>query len=300
MVHRPKYDDWSWSKGKLDPGEPWCVAAARETFEETGLQVRLGMPLPSTTFRVLDRDGSPATKKVRYWAAEVVGGNGYLEHEIDQVDWLDAARATERLDYAQDREQLRAILRADRIGQLVTWPLAIVRHGEALPRSAWKSVDAHRPLVEAGHQQSAGIARVLAAYGIERLVSSPSTRCVDTVAPYAVHVGGHLDLVKGLSEEGFEAKGPRRAVRTVRRALADGVPAALCSHGPVLPTMLSAMLARLAPTRDQVGGAEATLAEAVDLGMDKGEVLVAHVVGFAEHAQIVAVERIPPDTDSRQ
>ena len=76
LVHRPKYDDWSWAKGKLDPGEQPCVAAARETLEETGLQVRLGRPLPSSVYPVLDPEGAPATKEVHYWAAKVVGGSG--------------------------------------------------------------------------------------------------------------------------------------------------------------------------------------------------------------------------------
>ncbi len=97
-----------------------------------------------------------------------------------------------------------------------------------------------------------------------------------------------------MSEEGFETRGPKRAVRAVRQALQLGVPAAICSHGPVLPTVLGALLSRMAHVRDQIALAEATLVEAVDLGMDKGEILVAHVVGVAEHAQIVAVERISP------
>ena len=71
-----KYDDWSWAKGKLDPGEEWPVAAARETAEETGLDVHLGMPLPTAEYTVLDRDRRPRDKQVRYWAAEVVGGDG--------------------------------------------------------------------------------------------------------------------------------------------------------------------------------------------------------------------------------
>ena len=66
LVHRPKYDDWSWSKGKLDPGETFQVAATRETLEETGLHVRLGMPLPPTAYRVLDSHGRPTVKHVHY------------------------------------------------------------------------------------------------------------------------------------------------------------------------------------------------------------------------------------------
>ena len=297
LVHRPKYDDWSWTKGKLEPDEPWAVAAVRETAEETGLAVRLGLPLPPTAYRVLDRLGRPATKHVRYWAAEVLGGAGDLEHEIDEVRWLDPIAATERLDYVHDREQLRAILRADRRGDLSCWPLAIVRHSQALPRSAWHHPDPERPLTELGVRQAAVAGGVLAAYGIERLVTSPSVRCVDTLAPYAARLGRALEPVKGLSEEGFESRGPKRAVRAVRTLLHDGTPAALCSHGPVLPTVLGALLPRMAPAQDQIGAAEATLVEATDLGMDKGEVLLAHVVGLAEQARIVAVERIPPLDD---
>ncbi|HQV84172.1 MAG TPA: NUDIX domain-containing protein, partial [Ornithinibacter sp.] len=59
LVHRPRYDDWSWAKGKLDPGEDWAVAAVRETVEETGLVVRLGPPLPEARYTLLGRDGTP-------------------------------------------------------------------------------------------------------------------------------------------------------------------------------------------------------------------------------------------------
>ena len=82
LVHRPKYDDWAWPKGKLDPDEEWPAAAVRETHEETALEVRLGRPLPAAAYTVLDRDGEPATKEVRYWAAEVTGGGGPLANEI--------------------------------------------------------------------------------------------------------------------------------------------------------------------------------------------------------------------------
>ncbi|MBK8470425.1 MAG: NUDIX hydrolase [Actinomycetales bacterium] len=294
LVHRPRYDDWAWSKGKLEVDEPWPSAAVRETLEETGLQVRLGIPLPPTSYRVLDRDGLPDTKHVRYWAAEVTGGEGVLENEIDQVVWLDTLAANERLDYAHDREQLRALLRAEHNGTLRTWPLLIVRHALALPRGAWRRDDDVRPLSELGQAQSLTAATVLAAYGIRTLVTSPSTRCVDTLSPYAVQQGLELVLRPGLSEEGFMARGPKRVSRAVRRLMSAGEPAAMCSHGPVLPSMLEALLYRLAPSDEQAPGTEATLIEAADLGLDKGEILVAHVAGIAEHAKIVAVERVAP------
>ena len=128
LVHRPRYDDWSWPKGKLDPDEQFPVAGARETEEETGLVVRLGIPLPPAHYTFLDYRGIPATKEVRYWAAQVIGGSGRLVNEIDEVAWLDAATAHGRLDYSRDRVQLRALMAAHDAGALATWPLVVVRH----------------------------------------------------------------------------------------------------------------------------------------------------------------------------
>ena len=97
LVHRPRYDDWSWAKGKLDPGEEWPVAAGRETEEETGLVVRLGPPLPESRYVVLDRGDDSAARanqvqadlalgraaaQVRQWDGDDSGcGNGGGRHE---------------------------------------------------------------------------------------------------------------------------------------------------------------------------------------------------------------------------
>ena len=140
-MHRPRYDDWSWPKGKLDKDEDWAAAAARETEEETGHTVRLGVPLPSSSYPFLDRDGSMQTKEVHYWAAEVIGGNGKLVNEIDEVAWLGVGEAHARLHYARDRTQLRAVAALHHDGNLETWPLVIVRHARALPRSSWHKAD---------------------------------------------------------------------------------------------------------------------------------------------------------------
>ena len=77
-MHRPRYDDWSWAKGKLDPGEEWPVAAVREVAEETSLRVHLRRPLPTSTYPIGSLSGL-ATKEVRYWVAEVVGDTGAAE-----------------------------------------------------------------------------------------------------------------------------------------------------------------------------------------------------------------------------
>ena len=292
LVHRPKYDDWSWAKGKLDPGEEWPVAATRETAEETGLDVHLGMPLPAASYTVLDRTGVPATKQVRYWAAEVVGGEGRLVNEIDEVAWLDVLTAHDKLDYARDRDQLRAVVRADAAGRLTTWPLAVVRHAKARPRGTWTPPDPERPLDERGEAQAQAVVPLLRAYGVTRLVSSSSLRCADTLRPYAAAAGLPLRLRDGLSEEGFGAD-PERSARHLRRMLERGAPSALCSHGPVLPSLLGRLLELVDRSADDGDAAARELEAAATDGMAKGEMLVCHVVDTGDAARITAVERYP-------
>ncbi|KRE60079.1 NUDIX domain-containing protein [Nostocoides sp. Soil756] len=290
MVHRPRYDDWSWAKGKLDPGEEWAPAAARETYEETGLVVRLGVPLPEARYTVLARDGSPGEKVVRYWAAEVVGGDGRLVNEIDDVAWLDPRTAHDRLDYARDREQLRALVRHHQGGMLRTWPLMLVRHAHAVARSAWTGEDRLRPLDEAGRARAEALAPVLAAYGVRRLVSSPSVRCTATLAPHAAAFGRRLREREALSEEGYAAD-PTAAVLRLQKIIDRGRPVAVCSHGPVLPALVDALIGLAGgaadPHRDR-------LVEAAADRLAKGEALVCHVAGAGADARVVAVERHLP------
>ena len=176
------------------------------------------------------------------------------------------------------------MVRAHQRGLLVTWPLLVVRHALAIPRSLWKGDDRKRPLSAEGYDQVPFIADALAAYGIASLVSSPSTRCVQTLRSHVARTGMATHLRVGLSEEGFIKKGPKRVVAAVNDLFDAGIPAALCSHGPVLPTVLAALVARLAPSDECVPGTDTVLTEAADLGIDKGEVLVAHVCGIGPDA----------------
>ena len=288
LVHRPKYDDWSWPKGKLDPGEDWPVAAVRETLEETGWRVRLGRPLPTATYRVLDKSGRAGRKEVRYWAAEIAGGSGALENEIDEVAWLDEKQARRRLDYAHDRDQLEAVVAADRAGTLRTWPLAVVRHAKALPRSAWSDPDDRRPLDARGEAQADALVALLAAYGVQRLVSSSSARCIQTLTPYATSTGLKIAAKPDLSEEGF-ADRPQDAPRRVAKLAGSGSPLAVCGHGPVLPSMLEAFGTFADPT--DRAAAEDVVRIGMNGGLAKGEVLVVHLVGWGASAHVVAIER---------
>ncbi len=105
LVHRPKYDDWSFPKGKLDPGEGWEEAALREVEEEIGLRCRLGHELPPTRYR----DSKGRAKVVRYWMMEPLDGEFVPSAEVDEVRWLAPADADRLLSYEHDRELLREV-----------------------------------------------------------------------------------------------------------------------------------------------------------------------------------------------
>ena len=105
LVHRPKYDDWTLPKGKLDPGESFEEAALREVHEETGLRCRLGPELPSSKY--VDPKGR--RKLVRYWQMEPLEGEFAPNKEVDELRWLEPGEARELLSYERDREVLAAL-----------------------------------------------------------------------------------------------------------------------------------------------------------------------------------------------
>ena len=102
LVHRPRYDDWSVPKGKLDAGEDHARAAVREVEEETGLRCTLGPELPSTAY--YDRRRRP--KVVRYWAMIPVAGTFTPTSEVDEARWLPLDDARELVSYERDRAVL--------------------------------------------------------------------------------------------------------------------------------------------------------------------------------------------------
>lgn len=104
LIHRPRYDDWSFPKGKADPGESDEDCALREVREETGLDCFLGAGLPTVSYR---SKGRP--KRVRYWLMEPRSGKFFPHREVDEIEWLGLSEAEERLTYDHDRDLLDAV-----------------------------------------------------------------------------------------------------------------------------------------------------------------------------------------------
>jgi len=271
LVHRPKYDDWSFPKGKLDPGERAAAAAVREAHEETGVRVRLGPPLASQRYPI--RGGM---KTVVYWTARPVDDSpdnldvsAYAPNaEIDDVRWVGVDQAPARLTYPHDAETLAEAVEVRKR----TRTLVVLRHGVAQARKSWGGDDRRRPLVAGGLRQAERLVPVLAAYGVTRMVTSGSTRCTQTLEPYAASVGGKLEVDDLLSEEDASPKRVRRKVADLVAELDEAPKSAgglvLCTHRPVLPWVFDALGLK-------------------DARLEKGEMVVVHL----RHGEVVATER---------
>src|ERR1039458_9015504 len=220
LISRRRYGDWTFPKGKCEPGEHVLETAIREVQEETGLPVILGRPLSHSTY---ERNGLP--KRVDYWAAACREAPSAFvpNEEFDELEWLGVHEAAGRLSYEHDR----AILAMFASGPAQSVPWILVRHASAGSKSRW-----------AGDE----LARPLDARGAAGAVSSAAARCVATVAPYAARTGAKIELEPLFSPD--QADQARAAAR-VSAIAAEGLPTVICAHRENMPVLLQALCARL-------------------------------------------------------
>ncbi|QCU77432.1 NUDIX hydrolase [Citricoccus sp. SGAir0253] len=240
LIHRPDYDDWSWPKGKLDDGETLPECAVREVREEIGLDVELGLPLPSTRYTVGTR-----SKEVWYWAAEASRQSPAADGtEVDRCAWLPAGEALTTLTNASDTVPLEALIAAHRDRLLRTVPFIVLRHAKARPRSSWSRAEGERPLAATGQRQALAVRRLLGAWDPRRVVTSPWRRCVETVTPFVKDTGRGLRENGAFTEKAVRNR-PKRSRKEAAALLAKVRSTVLCTHRPVLPEVLTALADRV-------------------------------------------------------
>ncbi|MEY4312179.1 MAG: hypothetical protein RLZZ571_949 [Actinomycetota bacterium] len=237
LIHRGYRDDWSFPKGKLDPGEHLVGAAIREVREETGFAIQLGIPLPTAHYTK-----NNATKDAYYWNAQLLGGEFVPNDEVDQIKWLPLKKAKDLLTYEHDKEMIEIAAQS-----VQTSPFIVMRHTQAIKRAEWivskdglAEVDASRPLTAVGRMQAGVLVPALAAFGINQLHTSDSRRCRDTVGPYASARSIAIHLEPTLSEERHK-ENPKKAQTRVAQLATTDEAVALCTHRPVMPTVMQSL-----------------------------------------------------------
>jgi 8-oxo-dGTP pyrophosphatase MutT (NUDIX family)/phosphohistidine phosphatase SixA len=284
LIHRPRYDDWSWPKGKIDDGETVPECAVREVQEEIGLTAELGIPLPPIHYHV-----ASGLKVVYYWAVQVNGARIVPDgKEVDSAMWCAPEKAASLLSNPSDVVPLEYLRAAHERAELNTWPLVLVRHAKAKPRSSWTKAEGERPLAATGMRQAKAVGRLLQVWKPLRVVSSPWVRCVTTMMPYVNATGAKVKLVDHLTEH-KHARSPHKTAAVIEALFDKERAVAVCTHRPALPTVMDQLAKHMPPPlRELLPSSQPYLSP--------GEILVCHVAPGTQN-RIVAVEQFKPFDD---
>ena len=241
LVHRSRYDDWSFPKGKAFAGEHVLLTAVREVAEETGTRVALGRRLATTQYLT---SGGP--KRVDYWAGRPVSPGTFIPgDEVDGLSWLPLGAAADQLSYAHDV----AVLEEFAAGPAGTVPVILVRHAGAVGRKAWRQAghtdDLARPLSVKGEAEAEALGQILRCYAPGRVISSGTQRCLATVGPYAARTGATVETEPALTvgeaagDGGADWEPTDAARRWIAGIVTAAEPVVICAHGENLPWLLA-------------------------------------------------------------
>jgi 8-oxo-dGTP diphosphatase len=235
IIHRPKYDDWSFPKGKCEVGENSIACAYRETVEETGFEIRFKEFLGEISY-----SAEGTAKRVKYWSAKFLRQVGTpLQGEVDQVLWKSPNETEELLSRESDREILTRFLGTE----LDTQVLILLRHAKAIAREDWQNEDLDRPLSAIGEQQAKRLISTLTPFGIREIHSSSAVRCYETINPLARALSLDYFFTDSLTEYVF-TKNAARTFKYIDRLLENGEPTLICGHNPILPQYLAEKYSR--------------------------------------------------------
>jgi 8-oxo-(d)GTP phosphatase len=230
IIHRPKYDDWTFPKGKAEIGEPLIACAYREVLEETNIETAFGPYLGEVEY--LTNDGK---KKVSFWSAKVVKEKDFKPNtEVDQLKWVEVTKVKELLTLDTDRKILEQFLQIEPD----TKPLILLRHAKAVTRDEWQGEDDDRPLDSYGQNQAKRLLAMYQVFNLEQIHSSDAVRCYDTVVAIAKGLNIKLEVTGKLSESTFK-KDKEKAFDYAKDLIKLNESVLLCSHNPILPKMLN-------------------------------------------------------------
>lgn len=235
IVHRPRYDDWTLPKGKLDAGETFLEAAMREVKEETGIVGKRARFIGSIGY--VTQAGN--AKVVRWWLTTVKRGSFSPNSEVDQIKWVSFRKGLERLTFRNDR---RVLDRAnDMYNERSAGTIYLVRHGSAGTRSDADPDDSRRSLDKKGKKQAKAIRDMLTAHPVSRIGSSGYARCIATTQPLAKRLGVPVETEGAL----VEGTHPHRLVSLIAELQSES--AVLCSHGDVISDFVGHLFAEGVP-----------------------------------------------------
>ncbi len=271
LVHRPKYDDWSLPKGKLDRGEHPLLGAQREIAEETGFAARPGRRIGSLRYATLT-----GPKRVRYWAFEAAEGAFVASREVDELWWGRLPAALGRLAAERDRQILEQFAADTRR----TRALVVVRHASAGDKKTWQGADAERPLDAAGESRAVTVAALLSAYDVRRAGAAEVLRCRQTLDPFGRAAGVGVSVLPSTTMGAFESD-PARGTAEVAALLEGPGSAAWCGQREVIPDLVAGLMSTW-------GGGSHDASGLADLA--KGALALLHV---DDRSRLVALERLP-------
>ncbi|MBP2437191.1 NUDIX hydrolase [Microbacterium amylolyticum] len=282
LVHRTKYRDFSFPKGKVEGTESLAETAVREIREETGIAGNLGPSLGTVQYRL----PSGRDKTVHYWTVEAREDAVRMStfrpgREIAGIEWATLAEARERLSYPVDGLILDEFEKVVAAGGLGTFPIVLMRHGHAESASKAGGVDADRKLTKRGETQAAGAVGSLVAFGVKGIHSSPATRCVQTMTPLAKTLGREIHRHKSLSQDRWQ-DGLTDPQLIVGQRVAKTKATIFCSHAPVLPLVMDALVLATGTVRTSHIGDATRLATA--------GFTVAHISRTNPGSGIIAIE----------
>jgi 8-oxo-dGTP diphosphatase len=221
VIHRPKYDDWSFPKGKADIGEAVIACAHREVLEESNLDTQFGPYLGEVEYETID-----GPKIVYFWSAKTITEYPFTPNsEVDKLEWHSIKSAKKILTLDSDREILSKFSKLD----VDTKPF--------ITREEWPGDDDDRPLDSLGSFQADRLVPIYEVYKLEQIHSSDAIRCFDTVNSLARKLNITLEVSGKLSESAYK-KDKEKAFDYCKELIKADKSILICSHNPILPKLL--------------------------------------------------------------